>query len=101
MKVDHKIKVSFYHIDCDFYESFFVTSFLSLGMHTHIYIFSFIVVCTHLMRYTTNYVHFIMCALCEKKQSKKLVDQKKKDVLFSSMFFFYIHITRKLVSYVI
>jgi len=53
------------------------------------------------MCYTTNYVHFIICALCEKKQLKKLVDQKKKDVLFSSMFFLYIHIIIKLVSYVI
>jgi hypothetical protein len=99
MKVDHKIKLSFYHIDCDLYETLFVTCFLSLGMH--IFLFSFIVVCIHLMCYTINYAHFIMCALCEKKQSKKLVDQKKKNVLFSSMFFFYINIITKLVSYVI
>jgi len=30
---------------------------------------------------------FILCALCEKKQLKELMDQKKKDVLFSSIFF--------------
>jgi len=28
-----------------------------------------------------------MCALCEKKWLKELMDQKKKDVLFFSMFF--------------
>jgi len=39
------------------------------------------------MCYTTSDVHVIMCALCEKKRLKELVDQKMKDVLFSLMFF--------------
>jgi len=34
-----------------------------------------------------NDVQFIMCALCEKKRLKYLVNQKRKSVIFSSMFF--------------
>jgi len=46
--------------------------------------FSFIVVCTQLRCYITSDVHFIMEALYEKK---RFSESKKKDVLFSSMFF--------------
>jgi len=38
MKVDHKMKVSFYHINCDFCEAIFVMSFLSLGMHIYFFL---------------------------------------------------------------
>jgi len=47
----------------------------------------FIVVCIHLKCYTSH-IHLIMCALCENTWLTKLLDLKKKDVLFSSMFFF-------------
>jgi hypothetical protein len=53
--------------------------------HAHIF-FSFIVVCTHLRYCITSDVHFIMCALCENNQLKDLVNQKRKDLIFSSMF---------------
>jgi hypothetical protein len=58
--------------------------------YAHIFSF-FIVVCNHLKCYTT-YDHFITCALCENKKLNKLMNQKRKDVLFSSIFlcvFFY------------
>jgi hypothetical protein len=54
--------------------------------HAHIF-FSFIVACTHLKCYITNDVHLIMCALCEKKILKDLMNQKRKGVMISSMFF--------------
>jgi hypothetical protein len=37
-----------------------------------------IMVCTHLRCYITSDVHLIMCALCEKKQLKDLLNQRKK-----------------------
>jgi len=56
------------------------------SMFGHEYIFFFfIVICSHLRCYITSIVRLIMCALCEKKQFKK-VNQKRKDVIFSSTF---------------
>jgi len=57
----------------------------SMFGHEHI-LLSFIVVCTHLRCYITSVVCLIMCALYENKQLKYLVNQKRKDVIFSSMF---------------
>jgi hypothetical protein len=51
---------------------------------------SFIVVCNHLKCYTT-YDHFIICTLCENKQLKKLINQKRKmyySPQYSYVFFF-------------
>jgi len=79
------VKLYFYHVDCDFWSSIFCHEF-SMFEHAHFF-FSLIVVFNHLSCYTTSDVHFIMCALCEKKWLKELMDPKKKDVLFSSMFF--------------
>jgi hypothetical protein len=59
--------------------------------HAHIF-FPFIVVCTHLRCCITSDVHFIMCALCENNQLKDLVNEKRKDLVLSSMFFLYIYI---------
>jgi hypothetical protein len=59
----------------------------SMFGHEHIFL-SFIIVCTQTLRcYITSVVYLIMCALCEKKQLKDLVNQKMKDVIFSSTFF--------------
>ncbi len=49
----------------------------SMFGHAHIFI-SFIVICTHLRCYITSDVHLMMCALCEKKQLKDLVNQNRK-----------------------
>ncbi len=68
-----------------FLRKFFYHEFYTFK-HAHIF-FSFIVVCIHLKCYTTNDVHFIIDALCEKRNLQKIVDQKKKDVLFFSIFF--------------
>jgi hypothetical protein len=54
--------------------------------HGHIFV-SFIVIYIHLKCYTISDVHLIMCALCENKQLKELIDQNRKDVLFSSKTF--------------
>jgi hypothetical protein len=61
------------------------TSFLCLGMNIFFLHCDF-----HLLKVlkTLSDVHLIMCALCEKKQLKELMDQKRKNVLFSSIFFF-------------
>jgi len=59
-------------------------SFLCLGMH--IYFFSLIVVCIHLRCYTSD-VYIIIYVLCKTKQLKELVNQKRKNIIFSSMFF--------------
>ncbi len=58
----------------------------SMFWNAHIF-FSFIVVCIHLRFYITSDVHFIMCGLREKTQSKDLVNQKMMEVILSSMFF--------------
>jgi hypothetical protein len=55
-------------------------------MFGHAHFFA-IVVCIYLRCYITSNVHLIICALCEKQQLKDLINQKKKDVIFSSMFF--------------
>jgi len=54
--------------------------------HAHIFFF-FIVICIHLRCYIIRDVHLIMCALCDKKRLKDLVNQKRKDLIFSLMFF--------------
>jgi hypothetical protein len=54
--------------------------------------FSFIVACTCLKCYITNDVHLIMCASCEKKKLKDLMNHKRKGVIFSSLFFLCISI---------
>jgi hypothetical protein len=43
------------------------------------YFFSFVVIT---LTYTPSDVHLIMCALCEKKQLKELMDQKEKMFYF-------------------
>jgi hypothetical protein len=53
--------------------------------HAHI-VLCFIVVCIQLGCYTTSDVHFIICALYEKKLVKEFVNQKRKNVPFSLMF---------------
>jgi hypothetical protein len=88
------LELCFHHVVVIFRGTFFVISFLYLGMH--IICLSFVVVCIHIKCYITNDVHFIMCALCEKKWLKKLVDQKRKNVLFSSMFFYNFFLDKKL-----
>ncbi len=50
--------------------------------HPHNFL-CFIVTSIHLKCYTTSDVHHIICALYEKKL-KKLMNQKKKDVIFMS-----------------
>lgn len=52
-----------------------VMSFLCLVMH---FFFYFIMICSHLKCYTPNNVHLIMCASCEKKQLKQLMNRKKE-----------------------
>jgi hypothetical protein len=42
---------------------------------------------THLKCYIASDVHLIMRALCETKQLKDFMNQKRKDIIFSSMFF--------------
>jgi hypothetical protein len=55
--------------------------------HAHIYLF-FIVICIHLRCYIISDVPLIMCALCDKKPLKDLVDKKRKDLIFFLMFFY-------------
>jgi hypothetical protein len=50
--------------------------------HPHNFL-SFIVISIHLKCYTTSDVHHIMCALYAKRL-KKLVGQKRKDIIFMS-----------------
>jgi hypothetical protein len=54
--------------------------------HAHI-VLCFIVVCIHLGCYTTSHVHLIICALYEKNLLKEFVNQKRKNVPFSLIFF--------------
>jgi hypothetical protein len=101
MEVDHKIKyvrIVFSSCSCDFLWSIFCHEFSMFG-HAHIFS-SFILVCIHLKCYITNDVHFIMCALCEKKWLKKWVDQKKKMHYFfqcSSKVFFWYFVWKKII----
>jgi hypothetical protein len=102
MKVDHKIKILKLCIIEFFTNKFviFYETFLSqiLYVWACMHFLFFIVACTRLKCYITNDVHFIMCALCEKKKLKDLVNQKRKDVIFSSMFFLYISLFSFLIS---
>jgi hypothetical protein len=70
-----------------FDKTFFVTSFLYVGMHI---LFFFVMICIHLKCYTPSDIHLIMCALCEKKWLKELMHQKWNKILFSSMFFLFL-----------
>jgi hypothetical protein len=57
-------------------------SFLCLGMNIY---FSFTMI--YLKCYTPSDVHLIMSTFYENKWLKKLMNQKRKDILFSSMYF--------------
>jgi hypothetical protein len=57
-------------------------------------LFSFIMIFTYLRCYITNDVDLVICALCEKEWLKTLMDQKRKDILFSSMFFLCIFLVK-------
>jgi hypothetical protein len=80
------LEMCFYHIDCDFLWNFFGHKF-SIFEYA-LLISSFIMVCTHLRCYTRSDVQFIMCALCEKKWFKELMHQRKKKVVFSSIYIY-------------
>jgi hypothetical protein len=86
IRVDHKIKDIGIMVNCDFWQFCDFCCEFSMFKHGHVFV-SFIVICIQLKCCTTSDVHLIMCALCENKQLKELIDQKKKDVFFYSVFF--------------
>jgi hypothetical protein len=81
-----------YHIDCNFWWNNFCHEFSMFETCT--FFFSFIIICTHLRCYITNDVDLVICALCEKEWLKTLMDQKRKDIWFSSMFFLCIFLVK-------
>jgi len=78
------------------YDGAFFVMRLSMFGHAHIF-FSFIMVCTHLKCYITSDVHLIIYALCEKKWLKELEDKKRKDVIFSSIFFLRFFLAKNII----
>jgi hypothetical protein len=68
--------------------------------HVHSF-FSFIVVFTHLRCYTTSDFHLITLhvLICEKKQLKKLVDQKEKIYDFPQCFSYVIFCLLKNITH--
>jgi hypothetical protein len=57
----------------------------SMFGHAHFFL-SLIVLCTHLRCYTTSDVYIVMYILCKTKQLKELMNQKRKNIIFSSIY---------------
>jgi len=87
LRYQNCVKLCFSHIIVIFYIwNIFCYSFY-IFEHAHFHLF-FIVICIHLRCYIISDVHPIMCALCDKKWLKDLVDKKRKDLIFFLMIFF-------------
>jgi hypothetical protein len=83
MKVDNRIKdirIVFLSCNYDLWHNIFCHEFF-MFRHVHI-ILSFIEICIFLRCYTTSDIHMIIWT----KQLKFLLNQERKDVIFSSMF---------------